>query len=164
LLEGPLAEYDKWVHLAVTIGNGEAALYVNGVIVDGFGVDVKPSDLGDSYQNFLGRSQFSADAYFTGYIADFVLYNKALSAADIQKLMNSDFRAIRGAVTLPATIAPAVEPAEAPAAEAAPVTPAPAAPATPAPPTGDTGIIVFAVIMTIAAAGVYVFRKKTAVK
>ena len=45
-----------------------------------------PADLGTIDYAYIGRSQFSVDPYFDGAIDDFRVYNRALSATEIQAL------------------------------------------------------------------------------
>jgi hypothetical protein len=47
---------------------------------------LKPSSLGSTTQNWIGRSMFSADPYLDGQIDDFRIYDRALSAAEVQAL------------------------------------------------------------------------------
>lgn len=69
-------------HFVVTIDDerGEARLYEDGVLV---GTDpnitLRPSDLGNTPNNWLGRSQFSHDPYFKGSISEFRVYDTVLS-------------------------------------------------------------------------------------
>ena len=37
-------------------------------------------------QNWLGRSQWTADAFFTGVLDDFRIYNRALSESEVRYL------------------------------------------------------------------------------
>ena len=43
-------------------------------------------DMGLTTQNWLGRSQYIADAFFSGMIDDFRIYETALSAAEVKYL------------------------------------------------------------------------------
>ena len=45
-----------------------------------------PQDLGAPTQNWLGRSQYAADGYFDGLLAELSIYNRALSAGEIRYL------------------------------------------------------------------------------
>ena len=82
----------SWHHLAVTIrplpdGNVEATLYNDGeAIASSQAFTLKPSDIAASLC-YVGRSQFDADPLFKGYIDDMRIYNYALSAEEIQKVM-----------------------------------------------------------------------------
>ena len=46
-------------------------------------VTLTPSDVGDTSQNWLGRSQYVADGYYNGLLDDFRIYNYALSHGEI---------------------------------------------------------------------------------
>jgi hypothetical protein len=80
----------QWVHVAVTLSGKTGTLYVNGVSV-GSNTNMfhAPFRLGSTSQNWIGRSQYSADPYFNGKIDDFRIYRGALSASAIQTLYNS---------------------------------------------------------------------------
>ncbi|SFV01669.1 LamG-like jellyroll fold domain-containing protein [Pseudoduganella namucuonensis] len=80
----------QWVHVAVTLSGKTGTLYINGVSV-GSNANMfhAPFRLGNTSQNWLGRSQFSADPYFNGKLDDFRIYRGALSAAAITTLYNS---------------------------------------------------------------------------
>jgi hypothetical protein len=72
-------------HVAVTIDAdmGMTVLYMNGVAAAiSFGDMLTPSDLGNTVNNYLGKSQY-ADPYFFGSIDEFRIYNTALSPDDI---------------------------------------------------------------------------------
>jgi hypothetical protein len=65
-------------------------LYINGVLVSSNpGLTIKPSNLGSTTANYLGKSQFVNDPYFKGSIDEFRIINRALSAAEIMKLKNA---------------------------------------------------------------------------
>ena len=77
----------QWVHVAVTIGNGRVALLLNGSeVASNNNVTIRPSDFRPVF-NYIGRSQFNSDPYFTGYIDDLRIYNYALSADEVQNIM-----------------------------------------------------------------------------
>ena len=48
---------NQWVHVAVTLGNGTANLYVNGEAKASANITIKPSDFKPS-KNYIGKSQF----------------------------------------------------------------------------------------------------------
>lgn len=77
-----------WVHVALTWRSDELAFYMDGkqlakTVTHGA---IKPTDLGNTGQNYLGRSQFAADPYFNGLLDEFRVYDYALSASDIAQL------------------------------------------------------------------------------
>jgi hypothetical protein len=77
-----------WHHVAVVIDGGAMAaqVYLDGAVVSSSSVTVLPKDLGVTNQNWIGRSQFTADAFFSGAVDDFRIYNRAMSAAEIRYL------------------------------------------------------------------------------
>lgn len=77
---------DNWVHLALTIGDAEVRIYVNGELAVSSGdITIRPMDIRPCL-NYIGRSQFVADPMFKGSIDDFRVYNYELSAEDIKKV------------------------------------------------------------------------------
>jgi len=78
-----------WHHVAVTRSGNTGQLYVDGVQVgQNTGMSLSPASLGNTTNNWIGRSQYSGDAYLDGQVDDFRLYNRALSAAEVQALFN----------------------------------------------------------------------------
>ncbi len=75
----------RWVHVAVTLGNGQAAIWTDGTKVAERSVDIKPSDI-SPVLNYLGRSQFDADPLLTASLQDVRVYNHVLADADIVRL------------------------------------------------------------------------------
>ncbi|OXS59290.1 hypothetical protein B1A99_11750 [Cohnella sp. CIP 111063] len=76
-----------WKHVAVTIAGSTGRLYVDGVqVAANASMTLNPSSLGNTTQNWLGRSQFAGDPYFNGQIDDFRIYSRALSASEIGTL------------------------------------------------------------------------------
>lgn len=79
---------NQWVHVAVTIGNGTAKLYVNGELkADTAGITIKPRDFKPS-MNYIGKSQWP-DPLLNGMIDEFNIYNYALSAEEIKAVANN---------------------------------------------------------------------------
>lgn len=78
-----------WHHVAVTIDadNHTHKLYLDGSLVaqntSGY---LNPSDLGSTTQNWLARSQYSADPYFNGWLDDVRIYNRVLEPDEIAQL------------------------------------------------------------------------------
>ena len=78
----------QWKHVAVTIGKDKTSIYVDGVeVASSTGITIKPSDIRPA-MNYIGRSQFNADPYLTGYIDDVRIYNYALDAAEVKAVMD----------------------------------------------------------------------------
>jgi glucuronoarabinoxylan endo-1,4-beta-xylanase len=84
-LTGPSAlNTGVWYHVAVTVNGTNGSLYVNGVAVATTNaMTLKPSNLGSTSNNYLGRSQWSPDPYLNGAFDEFRIYNVPLSAAEI---------------------------------------------------------------------------------
>ncbi len=79
----------QWVHVAVTLSGTTGTLYVNGTAVGAnTAMFLAPFRLGSTAQNWLGRSQYSADPGFNGLIDDFRIHRGALTAAQIAALMS----------------------------------------------------------------------------
>jgi hypothetical protein len=85
---GPLAT-GQWVHVAVTLSGSTGTLYVNGAVAGtNTAMAHSPMRLGSTSQNWIGRSQYSADPYFNGKIDDFRIYRGALTAKELLALVN----------------------------------------------------------------------------
>ncbi len=75
----------QWVHLAVTLRQDTATLYVNGRPVAASGsVTIDPAVFSPD-RNYIGKSQWP-DPLFNGRIDDFRIYNYALAGSDIWNL------------------------------------------------------------------------------
>jgi len=83
---GPLPT--GWHHTAVVINGAAttATVYLDGAVVATSSVAVLPKDLGVTNQNWIGRSQFTADAFYNGMVDDFRLYNVVLTEGQIRYL------------------------------------------------------------------------------
>jgi hypothetical protein len=71
-----------WYHIAVTLNGNTGVLYVNGVPVGTNTITLKPSSLGSTANNYLGKSQYP-DPYLNGAIDEFRIYSVGLSPAEI---------------------------------------------------------------------------------
>jgi hypothetical protein len=81
-----------WHHVAVAIdgATSEMQLYVDGAVVASGPTSVLPADLGNTTQNWIGRSQYAeqyGDPYLDGSVDDFRIYNRALSGPEIRCLV-----------------------------------------------------------------------------
>jgi len=75
-----------WHHVAVTINAADdtITLYLDGAVVaQNTQATLSPSDLGVTTNNWLGRSQYTVDAFYRGLIDDFRIYSRALTQAEI---------------------------------------------------------------------------------
>jgi beta-xylosidase len=98
-----------WKNVTLTVGNGVEVLYLDGVEAGrNTNATIKPSDIGGGVTaaNYLGRSVYAADRYFSGKMKDVRLYNRALSGSEVAALP-SNSTSIRS-VDLAGLKAPAV--------------------------------------------------------
>jgi hypothetical protein len=76
----------RWSLVTVTLAGNVGTLYVNGTAVgSNDDITLTPSALGDTTQDWLGRSQF-ADPFFNGAIDDFNISDTALTSAQVAAL------------------------------------------------------------------------------
>lgn len=90
-IQGTALTFGIWNHIAVTLkytdGVGLGILYINGLEAGrNAAITLKPSDLGNTILNYIGKSVWSADPSVVGSIDDFRLYSRALTADDIKEL------------------------------------------------------------------------------
>ena len=79
-----------WTHVAVTLSGSVGTLYINGTVAGtNSAMTLTPSDLGNTTQNWIGRSQWSADPYLNGLVDDFRIYTRALSASEIASMASA---------------------------------------------------------------------------
>ncbi|HEY5179280.1 MAG TPA: arabinofuranosidase catalytic domain-containing protein [Dermatophilaceae bacterium] len=77
---------NTWSHVAVTLSGATGQLYLNGnLVATNPNMTLHPSSLGNTTQNWIGRSQY-ADPYLNATVDDFQVYDHALSAAEIGTL------------------------------------------------------------------------------
>ncbi|MDP3893095.1 family 43 glycosylhydrolase, partial [Nocardioides sp.] len=87
-----------WKTLTYTLQGGTAKLYLDGVQVgQNTNVTIKPGDIGAGVTtaNYIGRSVYTGDRYLKGKVRDFRIYNRALSAAEVNDI-GGDPAAITG--------------------------------------------------------------------
>ena len=77
----------EWTHVAVSASGTTATMWVNGAPVGtNTNFTLRPADLGATTNNWIGRSQFSADPGLNASIDDFNIFSRALSADEIMAL------------------------------------------------------------------------------
>jgi hypothetical protein len=85
LLAAPFTMPTDWHHVAGVVDSSsmELILYLDGAEVGRTPTTDLPSDVGETTQNWLGRSQFVADPFYNGAIDDFRIYGRALTQEEI---------------------------------------------------------------------------------
>jgi len=80
-----------WQHVAVTLRGSTATIYLNGTAVGtNNGVTLRPSSLGQTTNNFIGKSQFAADPALAAAVDDFRIVSRGLTAAEVAALAIPD--------------------------------------------------------------------------
>ncbi|MGO4730158.1 immunoglobulin-like domain-containing protein [Paenibacillus sp. 2KB_22] len=80
-----------WQHVAITMDEFDAVLYVNGQEVKRSSTfNVEPRMLLETTMNYIGKSRNSSHNLFDGKLDDFRIYNRALSVEEIATLANED--------------------------------------------------------------------------
>lgn len=77
---------DKWYHLAVTQKGSEVELYVDGQRIASASNAPYPSEMGNTSNNYLGRSQWPQDPHPDFSYDEFQIFNRGLSAEEIMTL------------------------------------------------------------------------------
>ncbi|KUL29159.1 glycoside hydrolase family 127 protein [Actinoplanes awajinensis] len=87
-IDGPAAlPTGVWTHVAVTHTGNLGVLYVNGAeVARNSALTIRPSVLGATTQNWIGRSQYAGDPYLAAAVDGFRIYSRALSAAEVSQL------------------------------------------------------------------------------
>ncbi len=86
-IDGPALPAKTWKHVAVVLTGTAGRVYVDGVLAaSNTNIPLRPSDLGETAGNWIGKSQFSWDPTFDGQVDEFRIYNRALSASEIAVL------------------------------------------------------------------------------
>jgi len=85
--QGTAMQKGSWQHVTYTQNATTGSVYINGTLVKSGNITLKPSALGITTNNFLGRSCYASDVYLTkSYLTDFRVYNRALSSSEINSL------------------------------------------------------------------------------
>jgi hypothetical protein len=87
---GPNTLPTDWHHIAVALDyeNRIASIYLDGqFIADNNSIRYGPSTVGETTQNWLGKSQYESDTYFNGALDDFRIYDYPLGESEIRIVM-----------------------------------------------------------------------------
>jgi hypothetical protein len=81
---------NTWFHVAWTLDvNNGWKIYINGNLLISYTGAYYPNTLNRTKQ-FIGKSNWNSDPYFSGSIADFRMYGAVLELSDIQNIYNID--------------------------------------------------------------------------
>jgi len=94
-----------WHHIAVVIDADamDMEMFLDGVSIVTAATARVPSDLGTTTQNWLGRSEYGADAYYSGSLDEFRIYDRALTPAEITDVMGGGLTGLASGVPDPAS-------------------------------------------------------------
>ena len=82
---------DAWVHITISQKDSIFKFYVNGLLQYTDSTDfVKPSAMGITTQNYIGRSVWSTDPYSEHTYDDFKIYNYALNDGEVYNLFSGN--------------------------------------------------------------------------
>jgi len=80
-------ELQKWMHISVTVEpSGSCKVYKNGQLIQS-GTSQLPNSVNRTL-NYIGRSNWAADTYFDGQMAEFRLWNRVRTEAEIKADLN----------------------------------------------------------------------------
>ncbi len=80
-----------WHHIAITLDDASdtGKMYIDGILVgSNTAITLRPLDLGSTTNNWIGRSQFSADPYFNGVIDEVRIWSTSQSLTEIQSSLS----------------------------------------------------------------------------
>lgn len=88
VIVGPMTQTAEWEHVVVTLAGTTGTFYFNGTLQPNANTSMtlNPASLGSTPQNWIGRSEVTSDAYLTGQVDNFRIYDRALSATEVQAL------------------------------------------------------------------------------
>ena len=80
---------NSWNHITWTLASsGTWVAYINGLQMTSASSKGYPRSISRS-NNYLGQSNWAANAYYNGSIKDFRMYNRVLSAVEVSTLFNA---------------------------------------------------------------------------
>ena len=96
---------NTWYHIAITKSGNTGRMYLNGrLAATNTNMTFSPKDMGITNNNWIGRSQYSADPYLNGIVDDFSIYDYALTEEEIKALTIIDIPVVQ--ITTDAGVAP----------------------------------------------------------
>lgn len=88
----------EWKHITYVQNGTFARLYIDGAFIKSGSVSIAPKELGKTLYNFIGRSPYVGNAYLKNTkIADFRVYDHAMSTADVAATLVDDLQGLRQA-------------------------------------------------------------------
>jgi len=90
----PFTSSNQWQHIAVTMEDKTAIIYINGIeVLKNTNLTITPDQLGITTGNYIGKSQYTTDPNYVGKIEDFRIYNRALDEFEIMQVMGEGMEA-----------------------------------------------------------------------
>ena len=74
---------NEWMHIAFVQEGNVGTVYINGEAKATTSLSSTLAAMGNTSTNYIGRSQFSSDPYFNGYLDEVVFAKRAMSADEI---------------------------------------------------------------------------------
>ena len=93
----------KWQHVAFTFNHGKIVIFTDGVPVASGTTNVKPNVLPNYGTCFIGKSQWNNNPNINAYIDDLWMFNRGLSADEVQIVMNSSLSSWTSSSTISST-------------------------------------------------------------
>lgn len=88
-INAPALTPGVWTHIALTISNNVGKIFVNGALAgSNTSLTLSPININKKY-NYLGKSRYTADPLFKGRLDDVRIFNRALSEAEIVRLVSA---------------------------------------------------------------------------
>jgi hypothetical protein len=88
-VDTPTFGINAWHHIVVTLDGTIGTLFFDGSQVAQGAVTLTPASLGQTNQNWLGRSQFASDPYLNGQLDNFRIYSRVLSGNEVSELFTA---------------------------------------------------------------------------
>ncbi|MCM3634243.1 DUF1080 domain-containing protein [Paenibacillus camelliae] len=90
----PFTSTNQWQHIAVTIEDKTAIIYINGIeVLKNTNLTITPDQLGVTTANYIGKSQYATDPNYAGKLEEFRVYNRALNEQEIMQVIGEGLKA-----------------------------------------------------------------------